>query len=165
MDISILKPYIKSVKDIAVYSQECAAINVCGFDDWFNSHVDLFTDCSRSCKDVNGFHRRVLQTNEPKYKDQITIAVKLLEHFITDEDSKEYYYNKLINRHNANLEYEAVHGFEYNPNDLNTAIKAKVKSKTKTKKEPKLFDDIPVKVNKKENKLKGITFKLSIANE
>ena len=39
-------------------------------------------------------------------------------------DNKDYYYTRLLNQHNINIEFEAINGFEY---DVNTKLNIKFK--------------------------------------
>jgi hypothetical protein len=70
--------------------------------------------------------QRVIQTNDPRYKDEMSITVKSIERNI-DEEYQEKYFNILKLRHELNLRYEAKHGLDYE-------IKKKKQIKTKSKK-------------------------------
>lgn len=162
IDISILQPYIEksNENDNAVASM---AILDEGFDRWFEHQIDIWINCSFIS--ING--NRIIQTNDKRYNYEITTIICMIEKY--GFDSKDYYYEKLITRHNSNLEFEAINGFEYDPYAITK--KKSTTSRKKTKQTSLDFGDKPKKETAAERKLKAhaakismLTFKIKPAN-
>lgn len=162
IDISILQPYIEesNENDNAIASM---AILDEGFDRWFEHQIYIWINCSFIS--ING--NRIIQTNDKRYNYEITTIVCMIEKY--GFYSKDYYYEKLITRHNSNLEFEAINGFEYDP--YATTKKKSITSRKKVKQTSLDFGDKPKKETTAEKKLKAhaakismLTFKIKPAN-
>ena len=84
-------------------------VNDMGIEEFLN-HQLFYLDCSRIVNNM-----RMMQTIGYPYKQEISVYLYVLENFVnftTTKDSnicnydKDYWINKLIERHNANIEYE-----------------------------------------------------------
>lgn len=124
-----------------------------GFSNWFEIQLKNFLDCSKTSPDG----RRTIQTNLRQYKSEVTITINMIEEFA---EHKDYYYEKLVNQHNYNLEFEAINGLAYDVNSFNK----KKTTKTRTKKEPTFFDNKPKKETAAERKLKAHVAKIKSLN-
>lgn len=157
VDLKPLQKYI--LKDeLDDYDNISKIVAYSGMLKWFEEEINLFLNCQRTFKDG----RRCIQTNDYRYKNELTRIIAAIE---ACAENKDYYYEKLIEQHNSNLEFEAINGFEYD-------VKVKNKNKpTKSKnKQQSLFSDKKETVSERKlkdkvNKLKGITFKFEINNE
>lgn len=162
IDISSLEKYI--IDDIELHlSSAKTRINDVGFDDWFNNEINHFCNCSFLSKDG----RRLMQTNDKRYNYEITTSIRMIE--LYGSENKDEYYAKLLQRHNDNLEFEAINGFEYDP--YTTTKKKSTTSRKKTKQTSLDFGDKPKKETTAEKKLKAhaakismLTFKIKPAN-
>lgn len=126
MDLEWLHNYTTPVEEYEIYN----FLYTLDFNEWFINQIKVFLNCSRVMK----CGQRVMQTNDPRYKDEMSITVKSIERNI-DEEHQEKYFNILKLRHELNLRYEAKHGFGY-----------EIKKKKQTTNKPK-------KINKsKKNK-------------
>lgn len=128
-----------------------AVIARIGFENWFKSQLDTFCNCTKIFKDGS----RCTQTNDVRYKYEITTCVKMIEQF--GEDKKEEYYNKLIERHNANIEFENINGYDYSI----TSNKKKTTTTRKHKTDKSNTNDKPKKETAAERKLKAQAIKLN----
>lgn len=162
VDITSLEKYI--IDDIEGYlSSAKTRINDVGFDNWFNNEINYFCNCSFLSKDG----RRLMQTNDKRYNYEITTCIRMIE--LYGGENKDEYYTKLLQRHNDNLEFERINGFEY---DLYLSTKKKsTSSRKKTKQSSLDFEDKPKKETAAEKKLKAhaakinmLTFKIKPAN-
>lgn len=160
IDLKPLEKYI--LKDqLDSYSNIAKIVAYSGMLNWFEEEINLFLNCRRTFKDG----RRCIQTNEYRYKSEITRIIAAIE---ACAENKDYYYEKLLEQHNSNLEFEAINGFEYD-------VKVKEKKKTnKTKSKQQKLDldtnnkketKAEAKLKAKASKLTGITFKFEINNE
>lgn len=138
-----LKTYIKSA---------ISAIDEKGFKVWFDNQLHSFLDCSVCLS--NGC--RIMQSNFIHYKYEITTILKMIEKYV--EDDKDYYYELLLLQHKANLEFEAVNGFEY---DVKETPKKKT---TRTRNKQISLIDKPEKETAAERKLKAHIAKISSLN-
>ena len=79
--------------------------------------------------------------------NEITTTVYMIEKY--GGDNKDYYYTRLLNQHNTNIEFEAINGFEYN---VNTKLdkKSSIKAKNKTKQTSITFSADSIDKTKKE---------------
>ena len=118
MDLEWLKGYTSPIEENEIYN----SLYTIDFNKWFINQIKVFLNCSRVMK----CGQRVIQTNDPRYKDEMSITVKSIERNI-DEQYQEKYFNILKLRHELNLRYEAKHGLDYE-------IKKKKQIKTKSKK-------------------------------
>ena len=77
--------------------------------------------------------QRVIQTNDPRYKVELSLTVESIKRNI--DDNQEKYFNILKLRHELNLKYERKNGFDY---EINKKKQTKDKAKKVIKrKEPK----------------------------
>ena len=115
-----------------------------GFDNWFEIQLKNFLDCSKTS--VDG--RRMIQTNLRQYKCEVAITINMIEDCV---ENKDYYYEKLIALHNANLEFEAINGLAYDVNSFDKkkpTTKKKLKEKllfSMTNLKKKLFQNVSLK--------------------
>ena len=160
IDLKPLEKYI--LKDqLDSYSNIDKIVAYSDMLNWFEEEINLFLNCRRTFKDG----RRCIQTNEYRYKSEITRIIAAIE---ACAENKDYYYEKLLEQHNSNLEFEAINGFEYDVKIKEKKKTTKTKSKqqkldldTNNKKETKA----EAKLKAKASKLTGITFKFEINNE
>ncbi len=160
IDLKPLQKYILK-NELNDYSNISKIVAYSGMLNWFEEEIDLFLNCKRTFKDG----RRCIQTNDYRYKSELTRIVVAIE---ACAENKDYYYEKLIEQHNSNLEFEAINGFEYNA-DIKTKKKP-IKNKNKQQKldldnKDKKETKAEAKLKAKANKLTGITFKFEINNE
>ena len=163
IDLTPLEPYI--VEDNSNYDHIAdVVIEDRGFVKWFDDHINLWCNCAFVTKDG----RRVIQTNDKRYNYEITTVVHMIEKYA---ENKDYFYETLIALHNANLEYEKLYGFAYDPHGAKSSNKSSNKSRKKTKQTSLDFGDKPKKETAAEKKLKAhaakismLTFKIKPAN-
>ena len=162
IDISILEPYIEK-PDENDNSYASLSIEYMGFDKWFDSQIKYWINCSYISSNGN----RIIQTNDKRYNYEITTTICMIEEY--GGNNKDYYYERLLTRHNSNLEFEAINGFEYDP--YSTTKKKSTTSRKKTKQTSLDFGDKPRKETAAERKLKAhaakismLTFKIKPAN-
>lgn len=150
-----LTPLEKYIVDDASFFINCARkrINEVGFPEWFGNQLYSFLTCSR----LSSSGHRLVQTNLRQYCVELTTTVTMIEEFA---ENKDYCYEKLLELHNSNLEYEAVHGFEYDPK----VISKKKSSKPRSKQTSIDFGDKPKKETAAERKLKAHIAKISSLN-
>jgi hypothetical protein len=127
--------------------------------------INLWCNCTILSKDG----RRLLQTNDKRYNYEVTVAINTIKTYCETEEEKDKYYEMLLKQHNANLEFEAINGFEYDP--YSTTKKKSTTSRKKTKQTSLDFGDKPKKETAAEKKLKAhaakismLTFKIKPAN-
>ena len=153
VDITSLEKYI--IDDIELYLNSAKTrIEDVGFDNWFNNEINYFCNCSFISKDG----KRLLQTNDKRYNYEITTSIKMIE--LYGGENKDEYYAKLLQRHNDNLEFEAINGFEYNP--YSTTKKKSTTTKRKTKQTSISFENKPKKETVAELKLKAHAAKINM---
>lgn len=92
------------------------------FNLWFINQVKVFLNCTRVMK----CGQRANQTNDPRYKNELSLTIASIEANI-DINEQEKYLKILKLRHELNLKYENKHGFDYE-------IKKKKQTKDKVKK-------------------------------
>ena len=149
IDLSCFKDYFL---ETSAFGLEYARnkIKDIGFDKWFEIQLKNFLDCSKTSADG----RRMIQTNLRQYKCEITITINMIEDCA---ENKDYYYEKLVTQHNNNIEFEAINGLAYDVNNFDK----KKPTKTRTKKEPTLFNEKPKKETAAERKLKAHIAKIN----
>ena len=156
MDISVLSGYITPVEEMeSSYANK--AISNSSFENWFDNQLNVFLNCTKTLKDYLGKEQRIMQTNDIRYKYEISITYEMINKYIEDKE-KSIYYNRLIRRHLANLEFEAINGFDYDPTSSNKKNK---KRTTKPKNKQLTIDTIEHKETAAERKLKQKAFKMS----
>lgn len=151
IDISILNKYITDISNDKL-QRTVFEIGRTSFDTWFDNQINVFCNCTKLLNSGS----RCNQTNDIRYSIEISLTIKMIEHFA---ENKDYYYERLINQHKDNLEFEAKNGFEYNTDNKN-----KPKSKTtKRKSKQTSLDktDKPKKETAAEHKLKNHAAKLN----
>lgn len=160
VDISIIKKYIIDDNEHFDRCSESSIIDY-GFNTWFYNQIRIWINCS-----YMPTGKRLIQTNDKRYSAEITSMINMIEKFAEDKDK---YYTELIKQHNANLEFEAINGFEYDP--YSTTKKKSTTSRKKTKQTSLDFGDKPKKETAAEKKLKShaakismLTFKIKPAN-
>ena len=99
------------------------------FNLWFINQIKVFLNCTRVMK----CGQRVIQTNDPRYKVELSLTVESIKRNI--DNNQEKYFNILKLRHELNLKYERKNGFDYEINKKKQT-KDKVKKIIK-RKEPK----------------------------
>lgn len=142
IDLKVIEPYMIEV-DSFMESFVSSELSVIGADKYLNYALRLL-DCTKVWD--NGL--RPMQTITYTYRHDITEFVYVVNTFVENDNLKDDWFTKLIDRHNKNIEYEKI-----NPPVLYGDAKAKkkfekeynVKSKTKNDKD------------KKDNKEKRIT--------
>jgi len=152
INLDVLKPYIVETNEL-YDSSAVFSIRMNGFAKWFDKAISMFLDCSKLSKEGH----RTIQTNYIHYKYEMTTIVNMIEMYC-DETTKDSYYQKLIEQHNKNLEFEAINGFEYK--DLNTPKKSN-KSTKKNRQKSIDFEDKPKRETAAERKLKAHAEKIS----
>lgn len=152
VDLSSLKKLVVTGVDFFIdYARK--RINAVGFQIWFEHQLSTFLNCSKLSN--NG--HRLVQTNLRQYYVELTITIAMIEEFA---ENKDYCYEKLLELHNSNLEYEAAHGFEYNPKDISKKKSSKPRSR-------QIFIDLgdkPKKETVAERKLKAHIAKINSLN-
>lgn len=103
----LIKTYTVNLDD-KDYSPSRNDINTKGFDVWFNDQINVFLNCSRTLQ----CGQRCIQTNDPRYKREISLTLKMIDEYADKEKSNDYI-AELINRHKANIEFEALNGLDY----------------------------------------------------
>lgn len=163
VNLSCLNEYIETNCDSYFLNEAIGSMKRNGFNYWIDRQINAWCNCSILTPDG----RRLLQTNDKRYSREITICVKMIEEY--GGDDKDYYYNKLINRHFNNLEFERINGYAYDP--YSTTKKKSTTSKKKTKQTSLDFGNKPKKETAAEKKLKAhatkismLTFKIKPAN-
>ena len=156
IDLTSLKPWIAEAPKYYILSA-ATSINSIGFEQWFEKQCTDFLDCSKL--DSNG-HRQI-QTNYNHYKSELNTVFYMIEQH--GGEDKDKFYEKIWNLHNANLEFEAINGFEYKHNDTTRKKSTKKTSSTKSNKQTDLFHKEP-KETAAERKLKARAVKLSLFN-
>lgn len=153
VDLTPIKPWIDN-EELQHSQQAIAVIRRIGFEQWIKDQIEIFCNCTKTFKDGS----RVTQTNDLRYNIELTTTVQIIDIF--GEDKKDYYYQELLKQHAANLEYEAIHGFDYDPH---SPIKNKksTKRKTKPKQTSMIIEDKPKKETAAERKLKAHAMKLN----
>lgn len=114
----ILDNYTTPVEEDDVYKTTTIDL----FNSWFINQIKVFLNCTRVMK----CGQRCIQTNDPRYKNELSITIASIEANI-DDDKQKKYLNMLKLRHELNLKYENKHGFNYE-------IKKKKQIKDKVKK-------------------------------
>lgn len=146
-DISKLKKYLIDLEEEDINTIN-SIMSKCNALEWINCQITRFLDCSKCFLDG----RRIIQTNEYRYKWELTRTLYAIQNY---ENNDDYLIEGLIDRHNKNLEFESIHGFEYDVRQNKTTTK-----KTKRSKQTSIFDDKPKKEIKAEAKLKATAAKL-----
>lgn len=137
MERTSLNNYTTPVEENEIFKSTTLA----QFNSWFINQIKVFLNCTRVMK----CGQRAIQTNDPRYKNELSITIASIKENI-DDDKQEKYLNILKLRHELNLKYENKHGFDYE-------IKKKKQTKDKVKKavkrkEPKQMA-IPINVDLK----------------
>lgn len=160
VDLTPLQPYILNPCTESYIERFKRNYLAYGFDECFNNQIDSFLNCEKT---LNG--RRIMQTNDHRYIVEITNALWLIDNAFKEEEDREQYYLILLERHNKNIEFERINGFEYDPNSKNNKTKVKAtRSKTKSSNmsdEPKERKETAAerKLKARAAKLNALTFK------
>lgn len=152
VDLSPIKQYI-SDETLNHSQQAIFQIDRIGFDEWFDSQINIFCNCTKTFKDG----RRCTQTNDKRYNYELTTTVQMIEQ--CGGPLKHIYYERLLKQHEENLEFERINGLEYDPYS-----KPKTKQKgstTRKNKQLSLDIDKPKKETASERKLKAHAIKLN----
>ena len=137
MDLQWLQGFASPVEENEIFK----STTITQFNSWFINQIKVFLNCTRVMK----CGQRAIQTNDPRYKNELSITIASIEANI-DDNEQERYLNILKLRHELNLRYETKYGFDYE-------IKKKKQTKDKVKKvvkhkEPKQTA-IPINVDLK----------------
>lgn len=155
IDLKVFEPYIvDSAFNIELSARQ---VKIIGLDEYFNIHVKKWCDCSV----VTPEGQRLLQTNELRYKIEITTTLYLINEF--GGDKKDYYYGELLKIHNSNLEFERINGFAYDIHLIKTKEKSTTPKK-RTKQTSLEIGDKPKKETAAERKLKAHIAKINSFN-
>lgn len=150
IDLSPFNNYI--IEDSETYdSMAESEMDRSSYSEWFNNQIERWLNCS-----YMPTGKRILQTNDKRYHRELTTTIHMIEKYseFIDDD-----YNKLINRHFSNLEFERINGLEYNP--YATGKLKQSSSKKKSKQSSIDFGDKPKKETAAERKLKAHAAKIS----
>lgn len=118
MERTILDNYTTPVEENEIFK----STTITQFNSWFINQIKVFLNCTRVMK----CGQRAIQTNDPRYKNELSITIASIKASI-DDNEQEKYLNILKLRHELNLRYETKHGFDYE-------IKKKKQIKNKVKK-------------------------------
>ena len=118
MDLQWLNDFTSPVEENEIYKAKSPS----DFNIWFINQVRVFLNCTRVMKSG----QRCIQTNDFRYKNELSLTIASIESNI-DINEQERYLNILKLRHELNLSYELKHGFDYE-------IKKKKQTKDKVKK-------------------------------
>lgn len=150
VDLSSLEKYTDI--DASLYIDLAdKSISKYGFNIWFDKELKEFIDCSMCLPDGS----RVIQTNFTHYKKEIVTILEMIKRY--GEDSKDYYYNRLLSKHKDNLEFEAINGLPY---DIKKTTKKK-STRKRTRQTSITELDKPKKETVAEKKLKAYMAKIS----
>ena len=155
IDLTSIIPYYledESIQPINIKASESLdTINIS-----ITRQINFWCNCTILSKDG----RRLLQTNDKRYNYEITVAINTIKTYCKTKEEKDKYYEMLLKQHNANLEFEAINGFEYDPYAPNK--KKSTTSRKKTKQTSLDFGDKPKKETVAERKLKAHAAKISM---
>ena len=118
MDLEWLHNYTTPVEENEIYKP----LYTIDFDKWFINQIKVFLNCTKTMKSG----QRLIQTNDFRYKNEMSITVESIKRNI-NEEYQEKYFNILKLRHELNLRFESKHGFNYE-------IRKKKQTKDKSKK-------------------------------
>lgn len=155
VDLSIFEPYLIDASFNVATARRL--INNIGFDEYFNNEINKWCNCQK----LTFEGARLLQTNELRYKIEISATLALIEEF--GGDKKDYYYEELIKIHNNNLEFEKINGFAYDVHLIKTKEKSTTPKK-RTKQTSLELGDKPKKESAAERKLKAHIAKINSFN-
>lgn len=137
MDLEWLHNYTTPVEEYEIFK----STTIDEFNSWFINQIRVFLNCTKVMKSG----QRFIQTNDFRYKNELSLTIESIERNI-DIYSKEKYFNILKLRHELNLNYETKHGYDY---EIKRKKQTKQKAKRSTKpKEPKQTI-IPLKIDLK----------------
>lgn len=137
MDLKWLHNYTTPVEEYEIYK----STTIDEFNSWFINQIRVFLNCTKVMKSG----QRFIQTNDFRYKNELSLTIESIERNI-DIDNQEKYFNILKLRHELNLNYETKHGYDY---EIKRKKQTKQKAKRSTKsKEPKQTI-IPLKIDLK----------------
>lgn len=153
VDLTVLKPHIIE-DDSHTSGYAVSVVSRIGFEEYFNNQLEIFCNCTRTFKDG----RRCTQTNDKRYSREITDCVRMIEQFAENKDEA---YLRLLDRHNKNLEYEAINGFEYDPVSNKNKKKQSAPAKKRSKQTSLKLDNGEKKETVAEKKLKAHAMKMS----
>lgn len=155
VNLDVFKPYIVDCA-FAVNIAERLIRNI-GFDEYFNNQIETWCNCKKLTTDG----RRLLQTNELRYKIELSSTLYLIGEF--GGDNTDYYYEKLLKLHNSNLEFEKINGFAYDVHLIKTKEKSTTPKK-RTKQTSLELGDKPKRESAAERKLKAHVAKINSFN-
>lgn len=128
-------------------------ISKSSFSIWFDNQLMCFLDCSKTLPNGD----RVIQTNFIHYKKEITTILQMIDDYAID---KNYFYERLLCQHKANLNFEAINGLPYDVKE--TTKKKPIRKRNKQTSIVEL--DKPKKETAAERKLKAHIAKISSLN-
>lgn len=118
MDLQWLQGFTSPVEEKEIYKAKSPS----DFNLWFINQVRVFLNCTIVMK----CGQRANQTNNLRYKNELSLTIASIESNIAINEQARYL--KILKlRHELNLSYEAKHGFDYE-------IKKKKQTKDKSKK-------------------------------
>ena len=129
-----------------------------GFEEYFNNQLNKWCNCTITSP-VDG--RRINQTNDLRYKIELTTTLNMIKKFGGEDEEK--YYEQILKRHNENLEFEAINGFEYSVRMVNDKKKSG-STRKRTKQTSLDLGDKPKKESAAERKLKAHVAKINSFN-
>lgn len=152
IDLSVIQQYIEK-PDTFMLEFVPHEIKSVGLNHFLEYSLKLL-DCTRIWK--NGM--RPMQTIYYPYTNEITQFVYTVKTYV-EESEQDDWFNKLLKRHNDNIEYEKINPpIQYS----NNKIKNKTKTKQHKRKQTELdFPDIPKKVSAVERKLAAKVAKIN----
>ena len=121
MELQDLDNYTSPVEEKEIYK----SLTLADFNRWFINQLKVFLNCTRVMK----CGQRAIQTNDPRYKNEMSITIESIKYNI-EENEQDRYFRMLLLRHELNLKYEKKYGFDYE-------IKKKKQDKKKVVKEVK----------------------------
>lgn len=130
LNVDILKPYLIKLDDFETRIIDSRIKNL-GIEKTFSYYLET-ADCTKIAND----DYRYMQTIAYPYYLVISDLVYIIEQYV--ENNKEEYYNKLITRHNMNLDYEKVNPpIQYDKITFKKSTSTK-RRKTDDNKEPRV---------------------------
>lgn len=137
MDLEWLHNYTTPVEEYEIFK----STTIDEFNSWFVNQIRVFLNCTKVMKSG----QRFIQTNDFRYKNELSLTVESIKQNI-DDNEQEKYFNILKLRHELNLNYEIKHGYDYE-------IKRKKQTKQKAKRTVKPKESkqtiIPLKIDLK----------------
>ena len=104
MDLEWLHNYTTPVEEYEIFK----STTIDEFNSWFINQIRVFLNCTKVMKSG----QRFIQTNDFRYKNELSLTIESIERNI-DIDSQEKYFKILKLRHELNLNYETKYGYDY----------------------------------------------------